>query len=212
MASATLIISVKPQAIPTQTQMADPPETVKPPLSESGKHYEVVNGQIVEEPPLGAREVNIATILTTLLGHHVMTNKLGRMATEGLFILQSDPRLRRRPDVAFVSTERWPLARPVPAGAAWDVIPDLAIEVISPTDRATEVQDKIAEYLRAGVRQVWVVYVGQALMMVYDSPTQIRVLQRADTLDAAAILPGFQVALTEVFETDADEPSITNEE
>ena len=212
MASATLIIPVKPQAIPTQTQMADPSEPVKPPLSESGKHYEVVNGQLVEEPPLGARESLIASVLNQILGAFARSNRLGRVVTETLFILHSNPRLRRRPDVAFVSTERWPLTQPVPAGAAWDVIPDLVIEVISPTDLACEVQAKILEYQRAGVRRVWVVYGSLALVMIYESLTQAQILQRADTLDANVILPGFTVALSEVFETDGDEPSITKEE
>ena len=136
--------------IPAQEPIAPPlvdvsTDLVQPALDEWGKHYEVVNGVLVEEPPLGVREVNIATILTTRLGYFVLTRKLGRMATEGLFVLQTDPQLRRRPDVAFVSAERWPLSQPVPANAAWDVVPDLAIEVISPTDRAIEVLDKVAE-------------------------------------------------------------------
>ena len=195
-------------AVLTQ-QEVDEVAGIAPTNGDPDKHYEVVNGQIVKEPPLGAREVNVATTLTLLVGHYVLTKKLGRMATEGLFILQHEPRLRRRPDVAFVSNERWPLINPVPPGPAWDVVPDLAIEVISPTDLATEVQGKIAEYLRAGVRLIWVVYVAQAQVIVYESATKLRVLKRADMIDGGEVLPGFQVPLAEVFETEADE-SVTS--
>jgi len=170
-------------------------------------HYEVVDGQIVEEPPLGAREGCIATTISFLLNQFVREKRLGRVANEVLFTLRAEPRLRRSPDVAFVSAERWPMTKIVLSSAAWEVIPDLAVEVISPTDLASEVQTKIAEYFRAGVRVVWVVYAQQSEVYVYESPREIRAFGRDETVDGGTVLPGFWMPLAEVFETETDEPS-----
>src|SRR5207244_2037726 len=108
-------------------------------------------------------------------------------------------------DVAFVSDERWPRARRVPDDAAWDVVPDLAIEVVSPSNIANEVVAKVGEYFRAGVQRVWVVYPKQPLVYVYESPTAaIRVLRVGDELDGAPLLPGFRLPLATLFEGEAE--------
>ena len=172
------------------------------PSNEPRDHYEIINDQIVVEPPLGAREGCIATVISFFLNQFVRGNRLGRIANEVLFILRTEPRLRRSPDVAFVSAERWSLSKPVPASAAWDVIPDLAIEVVSPTDTSGDVQSKIAEYFRAGVRLVWVVHPEQCEIYVYDSTRTIRVFGRDDLIDGGHVLPGFQMPLNEVFEVE----------
>ena len=179
---------------------------------EPKEHYEIVNGLIVEEPPLGAREGWIATTISFLLNQFIWGKRLGRVANEVLFILQTTPRLRRSPDVAFVSSERWSFGTPVTSSAAWDVVPDIAVEVISPSDLSSDVQTKIAEYFRAGVRLVWVVYPRQAEIYVYESPRNVRVVGREGSVDGGSVLPGFKMALIEVFETDADEPLAEGDE
>jgi Uma2 family endonuclease len=83
---------------------------------------------------------------------------------------------------------------------AWDVVPELAIEVMSPYDLAEESLQKTREYFQAGVRLVWVVYPEQRLVYVYDSPTQIRVLTTDDTLDGGTVLPEFQLRLDRFFD------------
>jgi Uma2 family endonuclease len=118
-------------------------------IVEPTKHFEVVNGQIVEEPPLGAHEGWMMSFLDQILGYHARTNRLGRVVTEVLFVIDEGRKLRRRPDVAFVSKERWPLSRAVPHESAWDVIPDLTIEIVSPTDWIADLMDKIEEYFLA---------------------------------------------------------------
>ena len=183
------------------------PLGIAPPSGEPSKHYEIVNDQIVEEPPLGAREVFIATTISFLLNQFVRGKRLGRVVNEGLFILQAEPRLRRSPDVAFVSDGRWPLTKPVLSSAAWDVVPDLAVEVISPSDLSGDIQTKIAEYFRVGVRLVWVVHPYQAEIYVYESARAVKILGYDETADGGVVLPGFQMPLTEIFETEADEPT-----
>jgi Uma2 family endonuclease len=71
---------------------------------------------------------------------------------------------------------RWPFHRRVPNVALWDMIPDLAVEVVSPSNTADYVQEKVGEYFHGGVRQVWVVYPRQQTVYLYTSPTQIEVL------------------------------------
>jgi Uma2 family endonuclease len=106
----------------------------------------------------------------------------------------------RRPDAAFVSFKRWAKNRPLPRDAdAWDVVPDLTVEVVSPTDVAEQLQEKIDEYFRAGVSLVWVVYPLRSQVYVYQSPTQVRILTAADELDGGALLPDFRLSLSELF-------------
>jgi Uma2 family endonuclease len=171
------------------------------------KHYEVIDGQIVEEPPLGAHETWIASRLDQSLGYHATINRMGRVATEMLFVIDRGRSLRRRPDVAFVSRERWALNIQIPRENAWDVVPDLAVEITSPTDMIDDLMDKLEEYFRAGVRLAWVIYPKHRKVYVYDSPTSVRILQVGDELDGGAVLPGFRMTLATLFEVQEDGPS-----
>ena len=179
----------------------------EPPTIEPDKHYEVVDGQIVEETPLGAYEAGLAGLLMLSIGNHAMSNGLGRVVPEMLFALRPSPRLRRRPDIAFVSQERWAIGRPIPREAAWNVIPDLAVEITSPTDLIDDLMDKLDEYFAAGVRLVWVVYPKHRRIYTYDSATSVRILQAGGELDGGAVLPGFRLLLSSLFETAEDEPT-----
>ena len=165
-----------------------------------GKLYEVIDGQRVVLPPMGILAVWIASTLHEFLGPFGRKRQLGRALSDALFHLPAPINRDRRPDVAFVSYQRWPKNRPLPpTDNAWDVVPDLAVEVVSPTDKAEELQEKIAEYFRAGVTLVWVVYPLRSQVYVYQSPTQIRVLTAADELDGDPVLPGFRLSLAELF-------------
>jgi len=164
--------------------------------------YEVVNGQIVEIAHLGVYETVIASILLENLGPFVTAQALGRCVSETLFLIDPATTLKRRPDLAFVSFERWPRDRRIPRAESWDVVPDLPVEVVSPTNTAVEIKGKIREYFAAKARLVWVIYPDEALVEVYESPTQVRIFSRPDTLDAGAVVPGFQLPLSILFEAD----------
>jgi Uma2 family endonuclease len=168
--------------------------------------YEVINGRRVELPPMGAFEADVAFALGLFLGLFCRTHRLGKVEVEMMFRLGAATDLQRRPDVSFVSYERWPRGRPVPRAPFWDVVPDLAVEVVSPTNIATETLDKIDEYFRSGVRLVWVIYPVQEQIYVYESPTVIRVLRLGDDLDGGAILPDFRLPLATLFH-DEGEPA-----
>jgi Uma2 family endonuclease len=137
--------------------------------------------------------------LAQKLTNFAESNNLGEAYTEILFKLPLPVDRKRRPDVAFVPYARWARNRPVPNTNAWDVLPDLCAEVVSPNDFAEEQWDKVTEYLQAGVRLVWVVYPRQQTVHVFDGSKQAGVLGRDDVLDGGAVLPGFRLALTELF-------------
>jgi Uma2 family endonuclease len=178
--------------------------------SDAAKFYEFVAGQVLENPAMGAQESILASFLQGLMDPIARLNRLGRVVTETLFLIDAARNLKRRPDLALVSNQRWPLRRRVPRTDAWDVVPDLAVEVIGQTNTADQVLVKIDEYSQAGVQMVWVVYPGSSKVYVYDSPTRVRVLQLGDELEANEVLPGFRVALSTLFEAGGEEVEATS--
>ena len=87
----------------------------------------------------------------------------------------------------------------MPQARAWAVIPDLAVEIVSLTNSAYEVADKLEEYFKAGVRQVWIVYPRHSKVCVYTSTTANRILAPGDELDGGDVLPGFHLSVTDLF-------------
>lgn len=167
-------------------------------LPEEDRLFEVVNGQRVEKS-MGFREINWANVLAQLIASNLGPAPSGRAFVEGVFRLRNEPRLDRRPGVAFVPFDRWP-TRSVPEVEAWEINPSLAVEIISKNNTAYEVQKKIEEYFQAGVNQVWVVYPEQKQFYVYESPKSIRILDENDTLDGGPAVPGFKLALRDFFQ------------
>lgn len=162
--------------------------------------YEVVDGRYVEMSPMGAYSGEIASILSQYLGPFVRQHGFGKVVVEVLFLLDAARKLQRRPDLAFVSAERWPARQPAPDAAAWEVVPDLCIEVVSPTDRAEELLGKLREYFDAGAAAVWVVYPKEQVLHIFESFDRIRVLRRGDAIDGGALLPGFRLPLASLFD------------
>ena len=168
-------------------------------LPDSDVFYEVIDGQVVELPPMGAHQIGIANDLLVFLAFYLVNHPLGQAFVEMLFRLRNEPRLERKPDVAFVPYERWP-ARIIPDTEAWEVIPALAAEVISKTNTAEAVEAKIEDYFKHGVSVVWVIYPRQRRIYVYEGPKTVRILDVNDTLDGSTILPEFQLPVVQLFE------------
>ena len=148
---------------------------------------------------MGVYESEIASLLAIALGPVINAQKLGRVVVETLFWLDRSGKLKRRPDLAFVSAKKWPLGKRVPKGEAWDIIPDLAVEVVSESNSANEIALKLVEYFRSGASQVWVVYPETRQVYVYTTLNSVRILGASDTLDGGDLIPGFQLSLTELF-------------
>lgn len=165
----------------------------------AGRRLELVEGVICEMSPAGGEHGEVIVELTLLIGNFVKQHQLGRVtAAETGYILFQNPGDRdtvRGPDVGFISKER----APQPLGERFvPVAPDLAVEVVSPWDRADEVEAKVLEYLRYDVRLVWVVYPASHTIMVHTAAS-IRRLTAEDTLDGGDVLPGFAVKVSEIF-------------
>ena len=184
----------------TLVQAAETPMAPLPSAEPAGL-YEVVGTQVVEKPPMGAFEVGIASLLIEALAPFARTQGLGQVFSEMLFNPRPAVDRARRPDVAFVSVRQWPVHRRPPQIASWTLVPELAIEIISPTNTATEVVDKVREYLQAGVALVWVVYPVSGEIHIHDArtPAVARLLTRSDTLDGEPVLPGFRLDLATFF-------------
>ena len=170
------------------------------PLLSGDVLYEVVDNEIRELPPMGARNTQFASNLLPIVGTHVRNRSLGRAQSEMLFLIDKSRNLQRRPDVSYVSFERWPKGKSVPGTPAWDVVPDLAVEIVSPSNEAFEVLEKLEEYFACGVRRVWVFYPPFLKVYDYSSSTSVRILTSADHLTGGEVLPGFELPLSELFE------------
>ena len=166
--------------------------------------YEVVNGQIVESPPMGSYESGHCEPAGWFLNEEARKDRLGRAFVELLFLIDVDQNLKRRPDLAFVSSVRWPFRKHVPEGDAWEMVPDLAVEVVSKSNGAEEIVEKVGEYFRAGSRLVWVVYPRARQVYVYTSPIEVRILPESADIDGGEVVPGFRLSLKRLFE---DEPN-----
>lgn len=165
---------------------------------DDGFRYELVRGDLKKMTPAGNAHGKIALRFGWRLAQHVETHALGvAYAAETGFLLSSDPDTVRAPDVAFVSQQR--LDQEGPVQGYWPGAPDLAIEVISPHDNYTEVEEKVSDYLAAGARMVVVVNPRQRTLTVHRSLRDIRVLQEGDTLDAGDVVAGWQLAVAELF-------------
>jgi Uma2 family endonuclease len=163
------------------------------------ERYEIIDGMRVEREPMGAFETVLASWLCYLINSFAAGKKLGLAVSEVLFVLNATRNLNRRPDVAFVSYARWPT--PVVAREpAWNVVPDLAVEIVSPTNLAEEIDRRITDYFQAQVRLVWVLYPNSGRVYVYQSPTHVSIQERTDTLDGGEVLPGFRLPIAQLYE------------
>jgi Uma2 family endonuclease len=162
--------------------------------------FEIIDGQRVELPPMSILASRVASRLQGNLVHHLLDKPIGEALMETLFRLPVPADRNRRPDVAFVSSKTVANAPPQPGSAnAWDVLPELMVEVVSPHDIAEDIMERIDEYFTAGIKLMWVVYPTQRLIYVYDSPRQVRILGEADQLDGSTILPEFRIPVASLF-------------
>jgi Uma2 family endonuclease len=169
-------------------------------LSTVNRRFELVKGIYIEMSPASALHGKIANRIGFLLTEHVLTNHLGEVtAAETGFILARNPDTVRGADTAFVAKERVPVEG-MPDEGYWPLAPDLAVEVISPSDRPDDVQEKVQEYLAAGTRMIWVVYPKTRTVTVYRSLKDVKVLRADEILSGEDVLPGFERKVSDIFE------------
>ncbi len=163
-------------------------------LTNDYESYEYAKGELVPMSFPTMEHGEISTNIVTLLNNYARQHQLGRIYTaETKFQIGESG---RKPDVAFVTQERLPenrrQASPLP--------PDLAIEVVSPTDMLYNVLEKVAEYLDAGTQMIWVIEPIFKTVTVYRSPDDIKLFTKNDTLTGEDVVEGFQCTVAEIFE------------
>jgi Uma2 family endonuclease len=176
------------------------PGAFNPPLPE---RFEVVDGRVVGTPEMSAYSNKVAKRLDRAVELHLGQNDVGETDIEALFHIPQpeDKGRNRRPDWAFTSYDRWPKDKPWSfRGNARDVVPDIAAEIVSPTDPADDLIAKVREYLRGGVRLVWVVYPLAREVHAYRPGSATVQVHVADAdLDAPDVLPGFRTPVGPLF-------------
>lgn len=164
-------------------------------MPDDGRKYELVDGEI-RVSPAGMRHSEVGGRILALLTRALEPTHPGRVYGADVGLVLPDGNVRS-PDVCFVRSEKLPEGEsPAMFG---EVVPDLVVEVLSPTDRMRSVADKIGEFLECGVPLVWLVDPGSRTVTVYRSLTDTNQLNEEDTISAAPVLPEFSCRVSELF-------------
>ena len=161
------------------------------------KEYEIVNGLPEEKEMAGARHGGVGARLLIELGIYLKTNHLGGLyGADTTFKIGLNSRI---PDIAFVATERLPVTGEPEGG--WAFAPDLAVEIVSPTDLYEKVNAKVREYFVGGVRQVWIVSPEEKTVTVYRGQYDAIIYPAEAELVSEDLFPGFRCKLNELFKS-----------
>jgi Uma2 family endonuclease len=166
-------------------------------LPEDGYLHEVVNGELVMSPKNNWQHGDICAELLMMMRAHAKANKLGAVfdSSPGFWM---ENRNCRAPDISFVSKERLRgLKRKEPR--FFPGAPDLAVEILSPSNTRREVDEGLRDFFSSGTRLAWIIDPERELVEICRSPTQRRLLAPQGTLDGEDVLPGFRFELAELF-------------
>jgi len=166
-------------------------------LPDSGKRRELVEGEVVESMPPGAVHGIVAARTSYLLENWARGGPGGFVGVESGFVLRRSPDVVRAPDVFYVRRERIPAAG-VPE-AFWELAPDLTVEVVSPSEGAEEIREKVRDYLEAGTPLVWEIYSRIREVVAHTPDGLARAYGGGDTLGGFDALPGFACDVAELF-------------
>ncbi len=163
-------------------------------MADDGKIHELHNGVLIELAGSGERQSALAIWIAYLLTRFIMDNTLGGMVTgaDGSFVLS--PFNTRIPDVAYLTAANARNEQTFHKGA-----PDLAVEVVSPSNKPLEMQQRAGEYLNAGSRLVWIVDPDQKTIDVYRADGSRTVLHQGDPVEGYEVLPGLALSITTLF-------------
>lgn len=167
-------------------------------MPDDGFRYELVQGELRQMTPAGNVHGRVVMNFGISLGSYIKEHNIGVVyAAETGFKLATNPDTVRAPDVAFVSRARVEAVGEVEG--FWPGAPDLAVEVISPGDGYADVEEKVFDWLDAGTKMVVVVNPRQRSATAYRSQTDIIALTEADVLNGADVVPGFELAVRDIF-------------
>lgn len=157
--------------------------------------WEFVNGQYLEKTA-GASALELANVL--MLEMSPAAAELGRVRVEMVFDFMAQIGHKRRPDLSYIAFEKWAKDRPLP-DSDWVVVPNLAVEIVSPSNRYQELIEKKNEYFQVGVEEVWIVVPSAREISIYESGGDVRIVNGSAVLTAERLLPGFKMLLDDLF-------------
>ncbi len=161
------------------------------------EHQELVRGKVKEVMPPSKEHGTVALLIGALLLSWLKQGAGGKAGVESGFILASNPDTVRAPDVYYVSTNR--IQSDNKDQAFWTIPPDLAVEVVSPSETAEEIMDKVSDYLAAGTHLVWTVYPRREEAVVHTPDGLARTHKGDDVIEYPDVLPGFSCKVSELF-------------
>jgi Uma2 family endonuclease len=168
-------------------------------LPDTGERLELVRGKVRVMSPVHGPAGYVAAVIHGLLFIHVHERRLGVTFIDNMGVaLLGAEHTNRSPDVAFVRADRLP-PRGIGPGPI-RVAPDLAVEVLSPSESASTLEDKLADYRRAGTPLIWVVDPTHRLVTVHPADAPSYSLREGDELTGGRVLPGFRCPVAELFE------------
>ena len=160
--------------------------------------YELIEGVVYKMSPGGQKHGFVASRIGYLISSYVYKNKLGfTTGAETGYKLSSNPDTVRAPDLAFESNANIKEKGIIDGYSS--VMPDLVIEVNSPSDSYVKVIKKVNEWFHAGVKQVWVIDPDDSSVAVYYSPEKYKIYNREDLLNGEEVLPGFKCKVEDIF-------------
>ncbi len=167
-------------------------------MPNDGFRYELVKGELKKMTPAGFHHGELVVNLTVPLAVYTKTNGLGVvLGAETGFKIESNPDTVLAPDIAFVRQER--VLQMGRTEKFWPGAPDLAVEILSPSDTVYEIEQKVAAWLAAGTSMVWVLNPKQRTVHVHCPDRPVQTLSGSDILDGQDAVPGFRIKLTEIF-------------
>ena len=158
---------------------------------EDGYKYEWNDGEIIKFTGMNKKQVYIYDILNRLFVNKGCL-ELGTLVSEYDTMLTGIQ--MRRPEIAYLSKEQIEQTR-----AGVDVVPEFVIEILSESDNVNKVEEKVAEYFKAGVRVVWNIYLEQKVIYVYTSRREVKICIEDDVCSAKPVLPDFEISVSQIF-------------
>lgn len=160
----------------------------------AGRHFELINGEIMEKNMATEEHGMTAVEMIYALRRFLETHPIGRLMTEVLHRHPADPNNARQPDISFTLNT----SEPVVTKGAVPRMPDLAVEIKSPTDTYKDMREKAYYYLAHGSKRVWLVYPEKRQIEVIVND-DFQLLSESDTLDGGDLLPGFALLVSTIF-------------
>ncbi len=164
-------------------------------LQDEPNRHALIKGELLTKPPPNLKHGFVIMNLAVPLATHIKANKLGVVAAESGFILEQNPDTVLGPDISFVRAER---IKTIP-DAYVEMAPDLAVEVVSPSQFKPEIERKASLWLEHGVLEVWLVYPKSRKVEIRRATGETQLLQEGDDLTGGDLIPGFRIPVSEIF-------------